>query len=142
MRTTEYLRLSVILTAAGVMFSGYLSAVRATIGVCAFGESCPFFLGHPACYTGFALFLTLFAISTAGLLAKSDLARPVLANVAVSAVGVAFAGAMVGLELAAVRTHYNLGLSTCAYGLVFFVAALLTSLAAWLRRNQGSERLT
>ena len=47
----NYLRITLGLASGGTAFSGYLSAVRLLTGSCAFNESCPFFLGYPACWT-------------------------------------------------------------------------------------------
>jgi len=134
MKPRTYFRLSVILAAAGTAFAGYLSAVRAQRGVCAFDEACPFFLGHPACYTGFALFLTLLALSAIGLLGKRT--WPIVANLVVATCGVAFAGLMTIPEVRA-HTHYKMGLPTCAYGFVFFAAVLVASLIALVKRPRG-----
>jgi hypothetical protein len=135
MSPRAYFRFATLLGAAGVVFSGYLSLTRMTRGVCAFDESCPFFLGYPACYTGFALFATAFLVSIVALVGKVDSAWPMVANVAVSAAGILFAGRMTITELAEHRA-YRLGLPTCAYGFVFFVALLVLSLSAWVRRSR------
>jgi hypothetical protein len=129
MKTTTYLRVSTLLTASGVLFAGYLSAHRALLGVCAFDESCPFFLGHPACYTGFSLFLTLFVVSSVGLARRTEAVWPMVATLCVSSFGVVFAASMTARELGA-HVHYKMGLPTCAYGLVFFAAVLGVSIAA------------
>ena len=129
MKPTTYLRVSTALTASGVLFAGYLSAHRALLGVCAFDESCPFFLGYPACYTGFALFSTLFIVSAIGLARRTEAVWPMVANLCVSSFGVVFAAGMAARELSA-HVHYKMGLPTCAYGLVFFAAVLGASIAA------------
>ena len=138
MKPTTYLRLSTALTGAGTAFSGYLSTIRVSSGVCAFAEPCPFFLGYPACYTGLLLFVTMFVVSALSLARRSQTIVPAVANAIVSALGVAFAGRMVAVELDSPVHQYKLGLPTCAYGLVFFVAVLIASLLAWLRRPKTS----
>jgi hypothetical protein len=127
----RYLPWAGLLSAAGFAFSGYLSAKRMLSGVCAFSEPCPFFLGHPACYYGFALFATLLGISVFGWAARTERSWPAIANAAVSAVGVLFAGRLAVVELAA-GGHYAMLLPTCAWGLLFFLAVLISSLRAWL----------
>ena len=123
----RYLRGSVLLSAAGFAFSGYLSAKRMVSGVCAFSERCPFFLGRPACYYGFALFAGLLAISVFGWVARTERSGPAMANALVSLAGVLFAGRLAVVELAA-GGHYAMILPTCAWGLLFFLAVLISSL--------------
>jgi hypothetical protein len=129
MRTGTYLKVATGLSAAGTAFAGYLSLTRMTSGVCAFNEPCPFFLGYPACYTGFALFAIAFLVSLAALLAKTESLWPMTMNSVVGAAGILFAGRMTVEELAA-PSGYRLGLPTCAYGLVFFLALLVSSVVA------------
>jgi len=138
MKTTTYLRWATLLSAAGTIFAGYLSSVRLRSGICAFAEPCPFFLGRPACYTGLALFSTLLAISAFALLRVRESRWPVVANAIVSTMGVLFAARLSVGDLWALAggARYEMGLPTCAYGLVFFVALLALSVAAWLKRPQ------
>ncbi len=133
MSEQTYLRIATGLSAAGTAFAGYLSLTRMTSGVCAFDEPCPFFLGHPACYTGFVLFGVALAISTGALLSRATSAWPMIVNTLIGAAGTLFAARMTGRELSAFA-GYKLGLPTCAYGFVFFVALLVVSLVAWMRR--------
>jgi hypothetical protein len=51
------------LASAGLLFSGYLSAVNLFSGTCAFNETCPYFLGYPACWYGFAMYLIIFLVT-------------------------------------------------------------------------------
>jgi uncharacterized membrane protein len=136
MKTRTYVRASTVLSGAGTLFSGYLSSIRLTSGVCAFAEPCPFFLGHPACYTGFALFATMLAVSLAGLLRGRDSVWPMVANGILSLVGVIFAASLTLGDLFAVAggVRYSLGLPSCAYGLVFFAAMIGLSIAALVTR--------
>ena len=53
---------------AGILFSGYLSAIKFFSATCAFNEPCPYFLGYPACYFGFGMFLIIFASAWLGQL--------------------------------------------------------------------------
>src|ERR1019366_10609833 len=59
-----------ILASAGLLFSGYLSAVNLFSHTCAFNESCPFFLGYPACFYGFAMYLVMFFVTGLGVLGR------------------------------------------------------------------------
>jgi hypothetical protein len=60
----------------------------------------------------------------AALLAKTESLWPMTMNSVVGAAGILFAGRMTVEELAA-HAGYRLGLPTCAYGLVFFLALLV-----------------
>lgn len=135
MKTRRYLVYSTSLSAAGVLFAGYLSAVRLLSNSCAFDEPCPLFLGQPACYTGFGLFSALLAMSVGGFFAGREARWPVAANALLSALGVLFAGRMTALEIAAHGglPRYGLGLPTCSYGLLVFLALFALSAAASLR---------
>ena len=57
---TAYKKAALLLTLAGVLFSGYLSGVKFISDTCAFNEGCPYFLGYPACYYGFLMFSIMF----------------------------------------------------------------------------------
>jgi hypothetical protein len=142
MTPTTYQRLVLGLGAAGTAFAGYLSAVRMRSGMCAFDESCPFFLGRPACYFGFALFAGIFVVATAATLLRVRTAWSVVANLVLSSLGVAFATLMTAREVGA-HTAYKLGLPTCVYGSVFFAAVLVASVlyavrARAMRRRGGA----
>ncbi len=104
-----------------------------TSGMCAFDEPCPFFLGQPACYTGFVLFAIALLLSVIAINATKKATWPLAANSVVGAVGVLFAGRMTVEELGA-HVGYRLGLPTCAYGSIFFLALLVVSLVAWVSR--------
>jgi hypothetical protein len=101
-------------------------------GVCAFEETCPFFLGYPACYTGFALFLSVLMSSGTALLVGATGRWPLVANCALSAAGCALAAKMTVAEVAnPLAWHSPMGMPTCAYGFVFFAAVLLLTIFAW-----------
>lgn len=125
------------LSTAGVLFSGYLSGVKFFAKTCAFNQSCPYFLGYPACYFGFAIFLALFIVSLMLLLGKVGFSKAVKINTWVSALGVLFAARFSYPEvrdmLAGTYQSWFLGLSTCVYGLIFFLAVFVISI--WPKRQ-------
>lgn len=123
------------LSAAGVAFSGYLSAVRLQSGMCALDEACPFFLGYPACYFGFGLFAALLVVSLTALVTRTQSAWAAVADAVIAAAGVLFAARMTAVDLAAGGRHPMI-LPTCAWGLVFFVAMLAVSLPAAIARRR------
>lgn len=114
------------LTAGGVLFSGYLSGVKFFTETCAFGESCPYFLGYPSCYYGFAMFIALLGFTALALMKKLDEHSASRWLLGVSALGIVFAGYFTVGELPLLfsdgLTAYMLGLPTCALGLIFYIA--------------------
>ncbi len=138
MSVAAYLKSALALSLAGTLFAGYLSAVKLFSKGCAFNEPCPYFLGQPACYFGFALFAALFGITLAATLKKLPAEKAVRANLVVSLLGILFAGWFVWQEvvlwLSVGFGRYSLGLPTCAYGLVFYVAVFALTLEVMRRR--------
>ncbi len=135
MRSKTYLAVSCALGAGGVLFAGTLSSIKMRSGICAFNEPCPEFLGYPACYTGFGLFVLLFVPTALALLASVKGRWPAVVNLIVSGLGVLFAGTITLREViahAGIPT-YGMGLPTCAYGLIFFIGILALSIAATRR---------
>lgn len=137
MRLRVYQNSALVLSIAGVLFSGYLSGTRLLTNSCAFSEPCPTFLGHPACYFGFAMFLSLFAVSLSAKLLNAGGKWPVYANLVISLGGTLFAGYFAIAEIRGwlVRgfSSYGLGVSTCVYGAIFFAAILVLSVTARAR---------
>ncbi len=117
-----------VFVSAGLLFSGYLSAVKLFSGTCAFNESCPYFLGYPACWYGFSMYLFMFIATGIGLTRKLPLSALCKADATVSLLGIIFAGSFVIQEIAAAQVTGTLGLSTCVYGLIFYIAIFATAL--------------
>jgi hypothetical protein len=117
---------------AGLLFSGYLSAIKLFTSTCAFNEPCPYFLGYPACWFGFGMFLIIFSFALLGLL--KVIFEKVMSKIItlVSALGILFAGYFtipeIGKLLSGAQTGYSLGLPTCAYGLIFYILIFIFSL--------------
>ncbi len=142
MTTKTYLKWSTLLSLGGVLFSGYLSSIRLFSGVCAFNEPCPYFLGYPACYFGFAMFATMFITSIIASVKKVRSLQPAKTIFVVSLLGILFAGYFVVQELLSAFAHgtfafYGLGLSTCTYGLIFFT--ILFSISLKTLKSQKSK---
>ena len=87
-----------VLATAGLLFSAYLSGVKLFTGSCAFNESCPYFLGFPACWYGFAMYFVMFIATGMALLGKSEIKKVTLTDAIVSLLGILFAGRFVVLE--------------------------------------------
>jgi uncharacterized membrane protein len=92
------------------------------------------FLGVPACYFGFVMFVALLAVSIIGWARKSSAHWAADANLGVSLLGTMFAGYYAVAEITRWAregvTTYGLGVSTCVYGAIFFLAILVASLLA------------
>lgn len=125
-----------VITLGGVLFSGYLSSKKLFTKVCAFNEPCPYFLGYPACGYGFAMFLIMFLSVIASGLGYVSLASLIIILIVISFLGILFAGQFVIPEVSemvrGIQHKYTLGLSTCAYGLIFYVAIFVISLVTYL----------
>lgn len=137
MKTSTYAKVMFLLGLGGLLFSGYLSAVKFFTSTCAFSEPCPYFLGYPACWYGFTMFLIIF-ISSAYTLFKNtseETLRKIL--LVVSGIGIIFAGSFtipeIGKLISGAKTGYSLGLPTCAYGLIFYLIIFIYS--AWTRNK-------
>jgi uncharacterized membrane protein len=128
---------------AGLLFSGYLSGTKLMSGTCAFNESCPFFLGYPACYFGFAMFLVLTIAAVALLRSAGGSAWAHTTLVIVSLLGVLFAGYFTLGELPILWTHglsaYVLGLPTCTLGFVFYVLIGVLAVRSGRGRHAATE---
>jgi hypothetical protein len=139
MTANDRMKWAALLAAAGTAFAGYLGGVKLFTDTCAFNEPCPYFLGYPACWYGFALFLALLIVAVMAL--RGRLAEPKAWRwlTGVAALGTVFAGRYVVEEVVGWLTvgrfqGYGLGLPTCVYGLVFYV--LILALAAPRLRNE------
>jgi hypothetical protein len=115
----------------GLLFSGYLSGTKFFTDTCAFNEACPYFFGVPACYFGFALFVSIFLFSGLHVFHKM---KGKLANQVVlfsSSLGVLYAGYFTALELPILFSNgfnaYFLSLPTCAFGFIVFALVAILS---------------
>jgi hypothetical protein len=115
------------LATAGLIFSAYLSGIKLFTGTCAFNESCPYFLGLPACWYGFAMYLIMFIVSGAALAWEDKIKKAILTDIIVSSLGILFAGRFVVLEFLQWGITGTLGFSTCVYGLIFYIAIFIVA---------------
>jgi hypothetical protein len=118
------------LSLAGVLFSGYLSAIKLFSNTCALNEPCPYFWGYPACWYGFGMFLVLFICSII-VWAKPKAHWANLLRDIIAACGIVFAGYFTLPEISKLLdggSWYTLGLPTCAYGLIFYILIFIFSI--------------
>ena len=118
---SKYSKVLFGLSFLGLLFSGYLSAVKLFTDTCAFGESCPYFLGYPACWYGFGMYLILFVATGLALLGKVGESSGAKIALVVSGIGILFAGNFALREIINGSATGALGFSTCVYGLIFYV---------------------
>jgi hypothetical protein len=127
-----YKILFLFFTLAGVLFSGYMSFIKLFSKTCAFGETCPLFMGFSACYFGFLLFLTLFILSL--ILATKKHKDKILTNSIffVSLLGFLFAFYYSAGEMPLLIQNgfgfYKFGLPTCMLGFLFFLIIFILSI--------------
>lgn len=140
MTTAKYHKVMLGMGVAGTAFSGYLSGVKLFSKTCAFGETCPIFLGYPSCYFGFVMFAAMLGVAIWAVLKKVQDTRPAKAILTISILGTLFAGYFTMGELPAIlsgEASYSLGLPTCAYGLVFYILMLVITALHFKGRKSG-----
>jgi uncharacterized membrane protein len=64
------LKIIIIISILGLLFSGYLSYTEIFIGICPIGGTCPNVATIPACVYGFFMYLALLIISIIGIKSK------------------------------------------------------------------------
>ncbi|OGZ06321.1 MAG: hypothetical protein A2845_00785 [Candidatus Lloydbacteria bacterium RIFCSPHIGHO2_01_FULL_49_22] len=116
------------LTVAGLLFSGYLGGLKLFSDTCAFNETCATFLGYPTCYYGFAMYLLIFVLLLASRFGKMGVSRARYGVAGISFAGILFSGYYSFRELSTLLrgdiSDFLLGLPTCAYGFIMYVAIL------------------
>lgn len=70
MKKTTALKTIMIISIAGMLFSGYLSYTELFRGTCAIGGGCSTLGGLPTCVYGFVMYLIVFIITIAGIKGK------------------------------------------------------------------------
>jgi hypothetical protein len=124
----QKLRYIFILILAGLIFSGYLSAKKLFTDTCAFNEPCPYFLGYPACWYGFGMYFIMFISTLVSFVGMMTTKSAIKTTTLVSLIGIIFAGKFFLQELIQSKATGVLGLSTCAYGLIFYILIFIFSI--------------
>lgn len=128
---------------AGFFFSGYLTAVKLFSGACAFNETCPTVFHIPACWFGFAFYVTLLALAVQAVRGRLVFGDGIRYIALVSFTGVLFAGYLTLTELPqfVLRgfTAYTFGVPTCFLGLVFFMLIFVTAALSWSHERELSR---
>ena len=124
-----------VLSFAGLLFAGYLSGVKLFTSTCAFGESCPYFLGYPACYYGFVMYLILTIVSYLIVTGRISSKNGAFKILIVSLVGIVFAGSFTFAEIPVLFekgvSAYVTGLPTCALGLIFYILIFIIAVIVY-----------
>ncbi|MFA6536196.1 MAG: hypothetical protein WC250_02380 [Candidatus Paceibacterota bacterium] len=122
-------RLVLMFSVAGLLFAGYLSGVKLFTSTCAFNETCPYFLGYPACWYGFAMYSAMTILAVLVWTGKMNVAKGLNSILGVSILGIIFAGYFSLIEMPRLLsggfTAYVLGLPTCVLGLIFYILILI-----------------
>lgn len=130
-----------ILSSMAVLFSGYMSGTKLFSKTCAFGETCPLFLGMPACYIGFILFLSLFLVSMLFILNRRDVKVISKKFLFISFLGVIYSLNFAVPELPVLFkkgfSAYFFGLPTCVLGSLFFIAIFIGSIIFYKKVKQS-----
>jgi len=113
------------LSIAGVLFAGYMTLNKFLSGTCSFGEACPYLWGYPVCIYGLIIFFVLFLAILTLLMKKDDrLARQAFTYTAI--LGILYSGYYAYLDVFKPTCGdycvYQLGLPTCVYGFIVFLA--------------------
>ena len=123
-----FLKIAFICVSLGLLFSGYLSAVKLFSNTCAFSEPCPYFLDYPACWYGFAMYLIMFIVTMFALNGKLNVYTAMKTNIIISFTGIIFAGNFAVPEILKSQVTGVLGFSTCMYGFIFYILIFIFSI--------------
>ncbi len=142
MEQAKALKVMFALAVMGFLFSGYLTFSRLIMQTCPLNEPCAIFLGLPTCIYGFVMFSLMLIFSGAGAFLKKASGQKralIKGNLAVSLAGILFAGYFSVKEIFFTECiggacKYSLGLPSCTYGLVFFIAIFALSARALAKK--------
>lgn len=76
MKSKTALKIILVISLIGILFSGYLSYSELTVGVCPIGGGCTAVAGLPACVYGLVMYAIVFVVSLLGLKEKKAAATP------------------------------------------------------------------
>ncbi len=131
-----------ILGVIGMLFAGYMSFFKVLSDTCVFDQPCPYFLGYPACYYGFALFTLVVLVYVLDSWKMVQERTAEFSLMAFSLIGILFSGYFALQELPRLLsdgiTAYYFGLPTCIIGLFFYVMIFLIASYTALKNSNES----
>lgn len=130
-------RILLLVSLAGSLFAGYLTYSKVFTNVCPFNEPCSYLWGYPTCLYGLVMFLAILIPSI--MMFKEYSRKLMTICLTFSATGTLFAAYFTIQDFSTcplLQCDYAMMLPTCAYGLLFFIAALVTSIVALKRKNK------
>ena len=135
----KHIKIIFIFSLIGILFSGYLSFFELFSNTCPLKEGCPYFLGYPACYYGFVLFLILF-ITSLMLLFKNINNKSMKIIFYISLLGIIFSAYTSIKEIIYPSClngvcNYSLLMPTCVYGLIMYIIIFVSSILALKNKN-------
>lgn len=136
MKSQTYVKTMFFLGLAGVLFSGYLSAVKLFSHACAWNSPCPYFLGYPACWYGFAMFLIIFIAAMRGWCKSTCRKISTRVILTVSGLGILFSGYFTIPEIKKMFSPVTQSLPLCSFGLIFYL--LIFILSIWYLKNKSN----
>ena len=71
MKPETALKIILVVSIVGILFSGYLSYSELSSGTCPIGGSCPSVARVPACVYGLVMYIILLVVSILGLVGKN-----------------------------------------------------------------------
>ncbi|MCX6815602.1 MAG: hypothetical protein NT120_02000 [Candidatus Aenigmarchaeota archaeon] len=131
MNKSAGVKIAVLFSLIGVLFSGYLTFAKLVLGTCPLTEPCAYFLGQPTCMFGFVFFIILFIASVLLMFKKYNEIKliKVLTYISLIAIIFSFYFSYVDLFLTACPggCKFSMLLPTCVYGLVFYIIVFAAS---------------
>ncbi len=137
----------IILAIAGVLFSGYLSAVKLFSQTCAIDTGCSYFLGYPTCYYGFSIFTLILIAALANKFCKWGGKKMQVARLhalrSFAAVGIVFSAYFsfieIGQMISKKMVYGALIMPTCFYGLIFYIWVMLLAMKIKVEKQDAEE---
>lgn len=134
-----FLKIILIFSVAGLLFSGYLSYYNVFVGSCSEtiiscgGPDQVLIFGLPTCVLGFFMYLTVFGLSLVGLIAANK--RKILKIIfCLGLFGTAFAGFLSFYEIYILDINFT-GIPACVVGLVLYAGITILSFSSFLKKE-------
>jgi hypothetical protein len=129
-----------LISLAGTLFSGYLTASKMVADVCPLNEGCPYLFGYPSCLYGFLIFFSLLVLSLLYLYKPKNNRNILKTIVAVSVFGIVYGVYfsvydLFFLQCAGGQCQYSLLLPSCIYGTALYAFIFFHSFKLFKKTN-------